>query len=317
MEQNNKRDQDEEVTYKSRVSKFISYFDKTAEGVHCPHFYVLAHANSKLCPFECEYCFARVTFRTQRSNVIIYTNYDRMLRQVGRWLAQTKEPSVLNAGEYCDFFIRETVQKSNGTRVVNLAERLAPLFAKYKRHKLLILTKSDGIHRFLQNVIPVKNFIISASVNCAEIANLHERYAPHPIRRAKALRAVQEQGWEDVRMRLDPGIPLKNWRARYGRTLRQIARTGLQPTRITLGTLRFFGGVAGCWKIVKMHNLTVKKSKEDNRYRLTNRQEYYEFILGRIDDLFPDAEVGLCKETLTLYEALGMRTDASQCNCLV
>jgi len=298
-----------DVKYKHRTSKFINYFDKTPEGVYCPHFWVLAHANTKNCPMNCQYCFARLTFRRQNPDVIIYTNYRDIIKQTSAWINKTQKPSVLNAGEYCDFFIRTLVNSRE-----KLADKLIPLFRKQSKQKLLILTKTNKIKSLL-DIEPTDSVIVSASINCERNAKEFERNAPPPIKRISALLKLQEQGWKDIRVRIDPGVFTPDWNDHYSSLLTTIHEIGLSPTRFTLGTLRFFGGVKGCWEIVKKYRLKVEKCEEDGRYRLVDRVKFYKFMIPLIQDLFPSAEFGLCKETEKTYAMLNMNPEDSKCNC--
>lgn len=41
----------------------IRLFDKTSEGIVCPHFWILNWACG--CPYECSYCYLALTHRFQ------------------------------------------------------------------------------------------------------------------------------------------------------------------------------------------------------------------------------------------------------------
>ena len=220
-----------------------------------------------------------------------------MLREVSRWLKKPGGTRLLNTGELCDSLaITDKIIKV-----------LVSIFGRQRRHKLLLLTKSDRVEGLLE--LPHNGqTIVSFSVNPPEISSLFEPDAATPSRRLEAAWKCFKAGYR-VRMRIDPMIPVEGWREAYGKLAEKVAE--LKPERVTLGCLRLFPVV----KAFSRRNRTVFKyaveRSPDGRLRPPEktRIEMYRFIASRLKGL----EVGLCKETFSVHRALKF---SIRCNCL-
>src|SRR4030042_255837 len=80
---------------RKRYSNFIHFFDKTPEGIVCPHFHILAHANG--CPYAHQYCYLNLTLR-HYPEATVFSNTARMFQEIRDWLLTESKPSVLNCG---------------------------------------------------------------------------------------------------------------------------------------------------------------------------------------------------------------------------
>lgn len=286
---------------RKRYSLFIHYFDKTPPGIVCPHFYILAHANG--CSYACDYCYLRLTLR-HYPEPTVFSNTARLFQELRDWLLTREEPSVLNTGELSDSLAWDPV--------TNLSANLVPLFSVQNQHKLLFLTKSTAVDNLLDQE-PSPQVIASFSVNASEVSSRYERGAPPPEKRLEAAAKLKAAGWP-VRVRLDPLLPVPDWKDCYERIIEKINQ--LAPQVVTLGSLRFFHNLlAHAPKDTDVFSFGKDHGDPDGRLRLAldTRLEMYRFCLDRLAGL----RVGLCKETEKVHQELGLPGQHQSCNCTV
>jgi spore photoproduct lyase len=286
---------------RKRFSNFIHYFDQTPPGIVCPHFYVLAHANG--CPYACDYCYLRLTLR-HYPEPTVFTNTARMFQELRDWLLSREEPSVLNAGELSDSLAWD--------RDTGLTQNLVPLFESQKKHKLLLLTKSTNVEGLLR-MDPTPQVIVSFSINAPAVARRYERGAPPAEARLAAAKKLREAGWE-VRLRLDPVLPVEGWQDHYGEAVAAI--NTVKPAVVTLGSLRFFKTlVSHAPRATDVFGFGRDHQDPDQRLRLPEEQrvEMYRFCIERLENL----RVGLCKETESVHKMLSLPAGRQSCNCTV
>jgi len=288
---------------RDRRSRFVDIFRTTPARTVCPNFYVLAHANG--CTFRprCEYCYLKSTFwHLPRQEA--FSNLDRMLEEVRRWIAQDGlESYVLNSGNLSDSLAFEEVRP--------MMARLVDVFrnadAAGRPHTLLLVTKG-GVRQCaaLLESPPCPNVIVSFSVNCPSAAQVYERGAAPVADRIEAARRVRAAGWR-LRMRIDPMF--------VGHDYRKVAAEvrALRPERVTLGSLR---AEPHLLRVVD-HGLfaALEKPAEKSglaRYPLAARLALYRPAVEALRDVCP---IGLCEETRDVWDALGLDADAKCCNC--
>jgi spore photoproduct lyase len=285
---------------RKRFSNFIHYFDKTPPGIVCPHFHILAHANG--CPFACAYCYLRLTLR-HYPEPTVFSNTARLFQELRDWLLTQEDPAVLNAGELSDALAWD--------HSTMLSNNIVPLFAAQKRHKLLLLTKSVAINNLLE-MEPTPQVIVSFSVNAPAVSIKYEPGAPPPLARLAAAKKLKAAGWE-VRVRLDPLIPVPGWETAYGEIIAAVNELG--PAVVTIGSLRFFRTLINHAPPTDAFDYGTDHGDPDNRLRVPQdvREGMYRFCLDRIKCL----RIGLCKETVPMHRRLGLLGGDQSCNCTI
>ena len=138
------------------------------------------------------------------------------------------QTSVLNTGELSDSLAWD--------HKTGLSTNLINLFANQRKHRVLFLTKSTRIEN-IEREDPDRQVIISFSINASEVSAAYEKKAPSPTDRISAAKRLIERGWE-VRIRLDPMVPVEGWKDYYAQIIDLINETG--PEIVTLGSLRYF-----------------------------------------------------------------------------
>ncbi len=290
---------DQSFSERKRQSNFIHFFDKTPPGVVCPHFHILAHANG--CPYECQYCYLNLTLR-HHPKPTVFSNTARQFQEVREWLMAEDGNAVLNTGELSDSLAWDDR--------THLSRNLVPLFAEQKRHKLLFLTKSTNIAN-LRGIEPTPQVIVSFSLNAPEVSKRFEKKSPGPMERLAAALELKQLGW-CVRVRIDPVIPIDNWKEHYQPLIDTINE--LAPDVVTLGSLRYFKTLVNHARYGKdVFSYGVDNHDPDGRRRLPEqlRLEIYSHILSQLETL----RKGLCKETSEIHQQLDLPGRHQSCNC--
>lgn len=272
----------------------IRRFDKTplpvrSTNVICPHFLELKWAYG--CPFDCAWCYLKGTFRflPTRTKPVV-KSYDKIESHIRRFLSELTTPEVLNTGEIADSLMSEGSSQP-------FSKFIIPIFESQSRHKVLFLTKSNNI-RYLLEINSHNQVIISFSFNADEVARKWERGAPPVARRIEAAKELTKAGYE-VRIRIDPIVPIPDWEEHYTSLVDQIFAS-FTPERITLGSLRGLqstinGSTDRSWvEYFKENSNWGKKVDFKTRY------EIYASMIKKLKDVYRYEGIALCKETVAM-----------------
>ena len=288
----------------------IKRFDKTpppvrSTNVVCPHFLELKWAYG--CPFDCAWCYLKGTFRFLPTGTKpVVKSYDKVELHLRRFFGELTTPEILNTGEIADSLMSEGSSQP-------FSKFIIPIFESQSRHKVLFLTKSNNI-RYLLEINPHNQVIISFSFNADEVARKWERGAPPVARRIEAAKELTKAGYE-VRIRIDPIVPIPDWEKHYTSLVDQIFAS-FTPERITLGSLRGLqstinGSTDRSWvEYLKENSNWGKKVDFKTRY------ETYTAIISRLKQSYQYSNVALCKETVAMWAKLGMDYREIRCNCV-
>jgi len=309
----------------------IRLFDKTSEGVVCPHFYILNWGRG--CPFDCSYCYLALTHRLT-TNIPRSYKWARIEKAIDKFFASHEEPSLLNTGELADSLMNP-----------KLMEKICDKFEEQTTHKVLLLSKGGRfphgyeLHETKGSAIDFlykkkyKQTVVSFSVNPFQFAELYEKGAPNIYDRLRAAFLLQHAADYEVRLRIDPIIPLKlkekkipSWKWAYRKLASFILKIMfVNPARITLGTPRWFPALpywlkrAGRTDGFFENFQDTKEICIDGRYRLKNRVEAYAHLNHWLKKYGYKGPIGLCKETVDTWEQLrfhlGMLPHEIRCNC--
>lgn len=268
------------------------------------------------CPFSCSYCFLQATpsyvFGHYPIKGAVFENWRDMIREVEGWLEHAI-PRMLVIGELQDGLAFDSAYRKIAGR--SLTEMLIPLFAKQKKHRLLFLTKSTVIKNALR-LPPSNQVVFSWSVNAEEVARRWESGAPTPLRRIEAARKMMEAGWP-VRFRLDPMIPFHGWQEGYRDIIEKLNE--LNPEMITIGALRASNTLKAHAKRngrdASVFDMLTVKDPSGFKWRLPEevQLELFRFAYRNIEK--GRAAPALCKEDVSVWEAVGMKFKG--CHCLI
>jgi spore photoproduct lyase len=296
------------LVYKVNDGSIISRFDKTPLPVKetdivCPHFLELKWAYG--CPYDCAWCYLKGTFRFRPEGTSpVIKPYDKIRLHTERFLEEVKEPEILNTGEIADSLMNEDSESP-------FSKLIIPLFEKQAHHRVLFLTKSYKIKNLLE-IEPHRQTIISFSLNSIPVAETWER-APHILKRIEAARKVIEAGYE-VRLRIDPMVPIEHWEKTYLQLL-DIIFKNIAPQRITLGSLRGLQStINGCTDKTWVRYLK-ESSNWGRKINFETRYAMYLTLIKELRSIYRFENVALCKETIQMWGALGMDHKHIKCNC--
>jgi spore photoproduct lyase len=286
----------------------IKRFDKTPvpekpNDVVCPHFLELKWAYG--CPFKCAWCYLQGTFRflkTKTQPVI----KDRSLVEsaIMSFLECNSPPEILNTGEVGDSLMEEGSNPFTKFAI--------PLFEEQNRHKILFLTKSDRVNHLLE--IPEhKQTVISFSINSNSVAEKWEIGAPSIERRLKAAEALSDSDYE-VRLRIDPIVPIIGWEDSYKELIDEIFGRFI-PARITLGSLRGLQSTINNSRDRSWVEYLGERSNWGRKVAFRTRFENFSCIIDYLSDK-GYRDIGLCKETVEMWDALGLNWKNIKCNCI-
>jgi spore photoproduct lyase len=295
-----------------RDGSIIKLFDKTPEpqrerDVICPHFYELKWAYG--CPYDCSYCYLKGTFRFRLVDGRILPHFKdrgKIRRHLLEFLDVKSEPTLLNSGELCDSLMGEDLSEP-------FSEFIMPIIMG-TRQRILFLTKGTNVEHFLEHPEWGDRAVLSWSVNTAPVAERWEALAPDVMKRIDAAEAVFKAGYE-VRLRIDPMVPVDGWLNQYTCLLDEVF-SRLFPERITLGSLRGLTSTRNNVKDRSWLKYLSEKSSWGLKPSHATRHAMYSMLMKYLRESYDYVNVGLCKETLRMWKALGLNWRNNKCNCI-
>jgi spore photoproduct lyase len=275
--------------------------------VVCPHFYELKWAYG--CPYDCAYCYLKGTFRFRLVEGRILPHFKdrrRIRRHVEEFLGLALEPTLLNTGELCDSLMGERLRAP-------FSEFIMPFFVG-TRHKLLFLTKGVGVEHFLEHPEWRENAVLSWSLNASPVAERWEHLAAPVRARIQAAKKAFYAGYE-VRLRIDPMVPIEGWYHHYVWVVDEVF-SRLFPERVTLGSLRGLASTRNAVKDRSWLQFLCERSSWGLKPSHKVRYAMYHALSSYLKDAYAYESIGLCKETLKMWKALGRDWRTNQCNCV-
>lgn len=298
-------------TRKSFVSQvgdgsIICRFDKTpvpnkSTDVVCPHFLELKWATG--CQYNCAWCFLQGTLRFTGKNPRI-KNWNKIEEHINTFLNDGSIPEILNSGELADSLLSENNEKP-------FSKVIIPLFENQTKHKLLLLTKSNNIKNLLE-IDKHSNVVVSFSLNAKAVSDKWER-APKVEHRIEAAKKLKEAGYE-VRVRIDPMVPVFDWEKHYTELVDSLFENFI-PERITLGSLRGLQSTITNSKDKSWVSFLSEKSNWGKKVDFDTRYEMYSSIIDHIKEKYDYQRIALCKETIGMWNKLGLDYKKIACNC--
>ena len=290
----------------------ITRFEKTPlpmepTDVGCPHFLELKWATG--CPYSCAWCYLNGTLRFAPKKSRPYVKpYDKVEQHVRTFLENVDGGGeLLNTGELADSLMNE----KNGPP---FSKFIISFFQQQKVHKVLFLTKSSHIEHLLDINVHDK-VVISFSMNADGVARRFERGAPPVVERIEAAGKLNNAGYE-VRIRIDPMVPVPNWQVEYLSLVDSIF-SRFTPSRITLGSLRGLQSTINMATDKSWVDYLSEKSNWGKRIDFNTRYRMYFEVMRYLKEKFSYTDIALCKETLSIWDKLGMDYRKIKCNCLL
>ncbi len=286
----------------------ICRFEKTPlpekkTDVICPHFLELKWANG--CAYDCAWCFLQGTFRFTGKQPRQKERF-KVKEHVSTFLNNGSLPEVLNTGELSDSLLSESSCDP-------FSKFIIPMFEAQKKHKVLFLTKSTNVENLLK-IDEHRNVIVSFSMNAPAVSKKWEK-APRVEDRIEAARKVSEAGYE-TRIRIDPMVPVFEWDEHYTELVDMIFEQ-LTPERITLGSLRGLQSTINNSKDKTWVKYLSEKSNWGKKIDSELRYEMYSTVIDNLKNKYGYSRVALCKESVEMWERIGLDYKKIRCNCLM
>ena len=275
---------------------------KNKTDVICPHFLELKWANG--CAYDCAWCFLQGTFRFTSKQP---REKDRLKvrEHVSTFLNNGSLPEVLNTGELCDSLLSEHSNEP-------FSKFIIPIFEAQKKHKVLFLTKSNHVDNLLK-INEHRNVIVSFSMNAPAVSRVWEK-APGVEERIEAAKKVSDGGYE-TRIRIDPMVPVFEWEKHYVELIDKIF-SKFRPERITVGSLRGLQSTINNSKDRTWVKFLSEKSNWGKKIDSGIRYEMYSLIIDYLRKNYCYTNVALCKETIEIWEKIGLDYKKIRCNCI-
>ncbi len=289
----------------------ITRFDKTpvpqnASDVVCPHFVELKWAYG--CPFDCSWCYLKGTFRFRPDGLKpAFKDLDKIKNHVESFILNAKTPELLNTGEISDSLMGEHLDPPFSKFIIQL-------FEQQDIHKVLFVTKSANINNVL-GLRSANQAIFSFSLNPSSVAERWEKKAPLPLKRLEAAKKLNERGYS-VRIRIDPIVPIKDWEEHYRQLIDDIFDRFI-PERLTLGSLRGLQSTINGTNDKSWTGFLKEYSNWGKKIDLETRCELYSFLRKYLKEKYQYNSIALCKESIEVWEKLGMDWKNIKCNCLL
>jgi spore photoproduct lyase len=287
----------------------VTRFDKTPiptgpNDVVCPHFLELKWATG--CPYRCAWCYLQGTFRfLDYKTRPRPKDFDRVAKHLNALFeGDGVKPELLNAGELSDSMITEQRKRPFSRFVMEL-------IGTQETHKILFVTKSPEIGNLLEIDNP-HQAVVSFSINAEPVATQWEK-APRVADRIEAAGLLKDAGFE-VRIRIDPMVPIEGWNEAYSDLVDRVFDR-LRPDRITLGSLRGLQSTINNARDRSWLPYLDERSNWGKKVAFATRKEMYESVIKRLGKDFNYRDVALCKETVEIWEELGMDYRKVRCNC--
>ena len=288
----------------------ITRFDKTPfpryeNDVVCPHFLELKWATG--CPYSCAWCYLQGTFRFfDYKTKPRPKSYDRVGKHLLAFFdGDGIRPELLNAGELCDSLMMESSKQPFSTFVMDLLEMQT-------RHRVLFVTKSSKVEKLI--LVPnVNQAVVSFSLNSERVARRWEVAAPRIRDRIEAAGRMKDAGFE-VRIRLDPMVPIKGWEEDYSILVDSIL-SRFTPDRVTLGSLRGLQSTIVNSRDRSWTHYLDERSNWGKKVASEMRLAMYLSVIEKLKIDYDYRKVALCKETVGMWKALRMNYKRIRCNC--
>jgi len=299
----------------------VSRFEVSDRRVKCPSFERLNPCYN--CPFQCSWCFLAGTFRGLRPFLYLKVNCEDHIREIDKHTSSGKH-----------FFVYGELQ--DGTALESASgflKMLIPHLAQKDTVKLLILTKAASIDG-LPDLKHGGNTIFSCTLQASPYDIIFEKGAPHTEYRLAKMKVMGDHGYP-LRVRIDPIVFLPGWAKHYSTLITKIFVT-IKPERITLGVPRFEAPTKALIKrllretdpdnfLLSQLDLLEyqfpeaatngKRSRGKFTYPEDTRVNIYSYIIEEIRK-HSDIPIALCKETGSVWRAVGLDLSKVQCNCV-
>ncbi len=259
--------------------------------------YRILHIGSN-CPIDCSYCILQAYFN--QPFIRLFVNTDELFLQLRAFVDHHPGEIIrLGTGEFTDSLALDPLTGFSGL-----------LFEELGSHPGVMVelkTKTVSVKNLFRYG-PLKNIIVSWSLNPSEIIKKEERGAASLAERLEAARACQEQGFR-LGFHFDPIFYFPGWESLYRQTVRLLF-SRIKPENIawiSLGCFRFIPQLKTIIqhrspKMQYIHQEFIPALDKKMRYVQPIRVEVYSRMLDWIQTWGKGIPVYLCMENPSVWE---------------
>ena len=248
------------------------------------------------CPYDCSYCYLQ--HYANLPGIFLPANLETFFKQAKNILKKIKKRIRIGTGEFCDSLALDPFT-SYSKDILEFVKDLDLVF-EFK-------TKSDKIENLLEKP-PLKNVVISWSLNPDSIVSSEELYTANLYERLNAAKKVINHGYR-VGFHFDPVIYYPEWEKDYSILVKEIFNIAKGKIAwISLGTLRFYRELK---TIVEQRfpedpvfygEFLLDPSDNKMRYPASIREKIFKFMLENIRLFDQDVPVYLCMEDENMWK---------------
>jgi len=288
-------------------------------GLVCRGFYNI-NAMINGCVFNCQYCFLQehIWDKEVSAYIRLNVNYEEILERMreiaGRRLREGRATGF-HTGIMMDYLGFEEVTRFTEFLLPRLDD---PAFA---RTFIDMWSKGNDTRALLNAAVryswATERILPGWSFNSVYAADHFEPGTARTIQRLQAARELQAAGYR-ITVRIDPIIAHPNWETEYRNLVGMIYDDfGIRPNVFTVGTLRFnemtlietgrerFPDSA----MYRQH--FIKEDKAKYRLPYDENIKILQTVIDEIRRHDPQQPVGVCKENLKTWKALGLNPAAT------
>lgn len=259
--------------------------------------YRILHIGSN-CPMDCSYCILQAYFN--QPFIRLFVNTEELFFQLKAFVHQHPGEIIrLGTGEFTDSLALDPL-----TGFSNL---LFKELSSYPQVVVELKTKTTAVKNLLRTA-PLKNIIVSWSLNSPEIIRREERGAASLTERLEAACACQEKGYL-LGFHFDPIFYFPGWEEEYHQTI-QLLFSKIRADRIawiSLGCFRFIPHLKSIIqqrspKARYIYQEFIPAQDKKMRYVQPIRVNVYSRMLHWIKTYGNDVPVYLCMENPSVWE---------------
>jgi spore photoproduct lyase len=249
------------------------------------------------CPLNCSYCILQAY--VNQPSMRIFVNLEEGLNTVAKQIDLNPEKIFrIGTGELTDSLAMDHIAGWS---------TILPVFIKNRKNVVLeFKTKTDNIDGLLSSPFR-ERIIVSWSLNSIEISKREEHSAPSIIKRLKAAKKCQEEGFI-TGFHFDPLIYYNDWKNGYLKTV-ELMDKYLDPKKVIWISM-------GCMRFIPVLKTIIRKRHDSShildgefingldgkkRYFKPLRIEIYSMIKEYFDKWNKDLGLYLCMESSDVW----------------
>ncbi len=262
-----------------------SWVQPSPYGIGGQHNYYFSHILN--CIYDCRYCFLQGLYSS--AILVLFVNYEDFFADIDKTLCRHPQEEV-------SFFSGYDSDSLAYEPVTHFVSAFLPFFESRPRALLELRTKSVQVQPLLTRSA-IANCVVAFSLAPQSVVTAYEAKTPSLEKRLESMEKLAQAGWQ-IGIRLDPIIPMTEWKNDYADLIRQLGKR-LPEHRVhsvTLGTLRFPMFIyKNMRKIYPTEKLFVENIVTDKKQQAVFEpklaQEITEFCLHHLADYYPAEKV--------------------------